>query len=408
MIPVPTVARRRRGLLVSLACAVLVAGCSGSESGHGTAGGGGDGGAATSDSKPAAVSVQPADKSTDVAPGSPVVVTASNGTLKSVQVTDSAGKQVPGTLDAEHTTWTSSGALGFGTTYQVSVTAANADGRTSTSTSSFSTVAPKALAYDAIAPLAGQTVGVGYPIRVYFRSDSDDKPLSVQNKDEVLKHLRVTTVPQQAGGWHWFANDTELHWRPKEYWKPGTKVTVDVNLMGVDLGDGVFAKRSRQVAFSIGPEHVSIADTKTHRLKVYANGKLVKDFPAAMGKEVAGRYTHNGPHVVITKDRVKHMDSTTYGLALDAGGYQTDVEWATRISNNGEFVHAAPWSVQDQGVRNVSHGCVNLSPENAKWFFQFSHVGDVVEVTGSPVPYTQKDGDIYDWVVPWEEWTPSE
>ena len=67
-------------------------------------------------------------------------------------------------------------------------------------------------------------------------------------------------------------------------------------------------------------------------------------------------------------------------------------------------MHSAPWSVADQGVRNVSHGCINASPDNAAWFFDFSQIGDVVEVVGTPVPLGPADGDIYDWAIPWEQW----
>jgi lipoprotein-anchoring transpeptidase ErfK/SrfK len=126
--------------------------------------------------------------------------------------------------------------------------------------------------------------------------------------------------------------------------------------------------------------------------------------PASLGKEVPGRYTHSGAHVVIDKNRVKTMDSRTFGLALDAGGYTAKVDWATRISNNGEFAHSAPWSVAQQGHSNVSHGCINLSPSNAQWFFNYSAIGDVVEVVGTPVKLGPKDGDIFDWTIPWSQW----
>ncbi|WP_309233058.1 L,D-transpeptidase [Blastococcus sp. TML/C7B] len=100
------------------------------------------------------------------------------------------------------------------------------------------------------------------------------------------------------------------------------------------------------------------------------------------------------------------MDSSTFGLAVDApGGYRTDVEYAVRISNNGEFVHAAPWSESSQGIENVSHGCINLSTDRAGWFFGFAQPGDVVEVKNSIGPQlSAADGDIYDWAIPWEEW----
>ena len=177
-------------------------------------------------------------------------------------------------------------------------------------------------------------------------------------------------------------------------------------MRGVSLGAGTYGSvnADRHVAFTIGASHVSIADAKTHRMKVWINGKLTKDFPASLGKEVPGRFTHNGVHVVTDKKASMTMDSTTFGLALDAGGYRVPVKFATRISNGGEFVHSAPWSVAQQGKENVSHGCVNLAPANAQWFYGISQPGDVVQVTGTPVPLTGKDTDLPDWTIPWSEW----
>ena len=133
-----------------------------------------------------------------------------------------------------------------------------------------------------------------------------------------------------------------MHWRPKAYWKAGTKVALDTDLRGVSLGPGTYGSvnADRHIAFSIGASHVSVADAKTHRMKVYVNGKLTKDFPASLGKEVSGRYSHSGVHIVTEKKRSMTMDSTTFGLALDAGGYKVPVQFATRISNSGEFVHS--------------------------------------------------------------------
>lgn len=354
----------------------------------------------------AEITIRPAADAANIAVNTPVVVSVAGGKLTTVTLIDARGHQVAGALSADATRWTSSGALGFTATYTVTAHARNAAGTATDQTSRFSTIAPRMLAYDAVAPLSSSTVGVGLPIRIYFHNDSDDSALAVTNESEVLKHISVRTVPAQPVGYLWFGNGTELHLRPKAYWQAGTEITVSLNLLGVQLADGVYGKRSRQVSFSIGAKHVSIANTTTHRLLVYDRDKLVQNFPASMGKEVPGRYTHNGVHVVIEKKAVQHMDSTTFGLALDAGGYTADVQWATRISNNGEFVHSAPWSVGQQGYANVSHGCVNLAPARAKWFYDFSQPGDVVEVTGSRVPLTPKDGDIYDWTVPWSQWHP--
>lgn len=398
---------RLRGVGVALALAGLVlTACTGGGAGSGAAGPAAGKASTSPAAPPVRVSVEPASGAVDVEPAAPVVVRAERGTLTRVDVVDADGHRVAGGLNAGATTWTSSGTLAYQAEYTVTVQAANASGTATKTTSTFTTLTPRALGYDAVAPLSGTTVGVGMPIRVFFRKDANDAALRVTNRDEVAQHIVVRSSPQQQIGYSWFANGSELHFRPEKYWKAGTKVSVSVELLGVQLADGVYGKRNREISFTIGPKHVSVADTKTHQMRVYVDDKLVQTFPASMGKEEPGRYTHNGVHVVIEKKAVQHMDSTTYGLALDAGGYNVDVEWAVRISNNGEFTHSAPWSVAQQGSQNVSHGCVNLSPERAKWFYDLSRPGDVVEVTGSPVPLTPTDGDIYDWTVPWSQWTP--
>jgi lipoprotein-anchoring transpeptidase ErfK/SrfK len=386
------------GLVVVLAAA---AGCtSDSGSGQGSGGqaaGGGSGEQSQEPAEPATVSVVPAANAATVAPGDPVKVTATGGTLTSVTVSGTGGS-VEGSLNAAKTAWTSTDKLGFGARYTVSAVATNATGQKTTKTTAFTTAKAAKTVFPAVSPLTGMTVGVGMPVRVYF-----DNPVS--DRKTALARMKITTSVPTVGGWHWFS-DTEVHWRPKTYWKAGTKVALDTDLRGVSLGPGTYGSvnADRHIAFAIGASHVSVADAKTHRMKVYVNGKLTKNFPASLGKEVAGRYTHSGVHIVTDKKRSMTMDSTTYGLALDAGGYRTHVEFATRISNSGEFVHSAPWSVAQQGSSNVSHGCVNLAPANATWFFGISQPGDVVQVTGTPVPLTSKDTDVPDWTIPWSQW----
>jgi lipoprotein-anchoring transpeptidase ErfK/SrfK len=384
---------------------VVVAAVAGCTSSSGSSSGGGDkpaaGGGGGEQSSPAAeaatLAVVPAADAAAVAPADPVKVTATGGTLTSVSVAGSGGA-VKGALNPDKTVWTSTDKLGFGARYTVSAVATNADGQKTTTTSAFTTARATRTVFPAVSPLSGMTVGVGMPIRVYFENPVTDRKAA-------LARMKVTTSVPTVGAWRWFSA-TEVHWRPKTYWKPGTKVALDTDLRGVSLGAGTYGSvnADRHVAFTIGASHVSIADAKTHRMKVWINGKLTKDFPASLGKEVPGRFTHNGVHVVTDKKASMTMDSTTFGLALDAGGYRVPVKFATRISNGGEFVHSAPWSVAQQGKENVSHGCVNLAPANAQWFYGISRPGDVVQVTGTPVPLTGKDTDIPDWTIPWSQW----
>jgi len=391
-----------RWLVGGVVVVAAVAGCT-SSSGSSSGGGdkpaaGGGGGEQSSPAAPAAtLAVVPAANAAAVAPADPVKVTATGGTLTSVSVAGSGGA-VKGALNPDKTVWTSTDKLGFGARYTVSAVATNADGQKTTTTSAFTTARATRTVFPAVSPLNGMTVGVGMPIRVYFENPVTDRKAA-------LARMKVTTSVPTVGAWRWFSA-TEVHWRPKTYWKSGTKVALDTDLRGVSLGAGTYGSvnADRHVAFTIGASHVSIADAKTHRMKVWINGKLTKDFPASLGKEVPGRFTHNGVHVVTDKKASMTMDSTTFGLALDAGGYRVPVKFATRISNGGEFVHSAPWSVAQQGKENVSHGCVNLAPANAQWFYGISQPGDVVQVTGTPVPLTGKDTDIPDWTIPWSQW----
>jgi lipoprotein-anchoring transpeptidase ErfK/SrfK len=387
---------RRVAAVVIAVLLALLAGCQGS-SGSDDA----SAGTATPSAAPAELALSVADGSVDLPPATPVSVTVSSGQFGEITVTDAAGAAVPGTVapadgDPATSVWTPKTDLAYGTRYTVTATATNADDAATTATSTFTTIAPATLSTPSIGPLDGTTVGVGMPIRVYF-----DEP--VADKAAVERNLKVTTSTPTDGVWSWLS-DTEVHFRPSTYWPTGTQVTVEADLFGVDFGDGVWGEKDRSVSFTVGEKHVSVADAGAHTLTVYDGDQVVQTYPMSAGS--SANPTHNGAHVVLEKFADITMDSSTFGLAVDApGGYRTDVEWATRISNNGEFVHAAPWSVGSQGSANVSHGCINLSTERAKWFYDFSQPGDVVEVVNSVGgALSSSDGDIYDWAISWDDW----
>jgi lipoprotein-anchoring transpeptidase ErfK/SrfK len=368
---------------------VFLAGCSGSDGGSG----GKDAAAA-----PAALTVTPADGTGDVSPIAPLEISVSEGELAEVSVVDGAGAPVAGDVaEAEGGTgievWTPETALAYGTTYTLTARATNADDAETEATSTFTTVTPAAVSTPSVGPLGGQTVGVGMPIRVYF-----DDP--VEDKAAVERNLVVTSSTPTDGVWSWI-DDDEVHFRPSEYWPADIDVRLDANLYGVDFGQGIWGEKNRTVEFSIGDRHVSIADASTHTMEVYDGDELVQTFPISAGSPDNPSY--NGAHVVTEMNRNRVMDSSTYGVPVDSPeGYRTPVEYAVRISDSGEFVHAAPWSVAEQGNTNVSHGCINLSTERAAWFFDFSVPGDVVEVRGSAAGTLSSDID--DWTVPWDEW----
>jgi lipoprotein-anchoring transpeptidase ErfK/SrfK len=371
---------------------VFLAGCSGSD------GDGGGSGGTTAEGAPAEITVAPADGTGDVSPIAPLEISVAEGELAEVRVVDGAGTSVAGQLaavpgDTGTDVWTPQAPLAYGTTYALTATATNTADEETEATSTFTTVTPAAVSTPSIGPLGGQTVGVGMPIRVYF----DD---AVADKAAVERNLVVTSSTPTDGVWSW-VSDSEVHFRPSEYWPADIDVRVDADLYGVDFGEGVWGEKNRTVEFSIGDRHVSIADASTYTMDVYDGDQLVQTFPMSAGSPDNPSY--NGAHVVTEMNRDRIMDSSTFGVPVDApGGYRTPVEYAVRISDSGEFVHAAPWSVAQQGNTNVSHGCINLSTERAAWFFDFSVPGDVVEVRGSAAGTLSSDID--DWTVPWDEW----
>ncbi len=392
---------RRTAALVAAGVLALLGGCTGS----------GDGGASASttaatsttatttpaDVPPPQVRLVPADGAADVAPAGPVEISVTDGEVAEVTVTDDAGAPVPGELADGATdgtqVWTPDADLDYGTTYTLAAAATNPDGERAEARSTFTTAVPDALAVPSIGPLDGQTVGVGMPIRVFF-----ERP--VTDQAAVERHLLVTSSTPTDGVWSW-VSDTEVHFRPSQYWPAETDVTLDADLRGVPFGDGVYGERDRTVSFRVGARHVSIADADTHRLQVFDGDVMVQDFPMSAGAPETPSY--NGPHVVTELNAERVMDSSTYGVPVDSpGGYRTPVQWAVRLSDSGEFVHGAPWSVAQQGSENVSHGCINLSTENARWFYEFSQPGDVVEIRGSDAGTLTSD--IADWTVPWDQW----
>ncbi len=314
-----------------------------------------------------------------------LALTASHGSIDSVQVSSPAGR-VAGTLAADKASWHASGRFEPGTTYVAKVAGQNEAGDTATRTFRFTT---QALTLDqqtfaSVAPLAGETVGVGMPVIVTF-----DVP--VTDKASFEKHMTVTSTPAQAGSWHWIS-DTEAHYRPRSYWKPGTDIHVDIDVNSVPAGGGIYGQKSRSLDFHVGDAHIYKVNAQTHQMKVFSNGKLLRTLPITTGKP--GFTTRSGVKVIIEKFSTKRMRSETVGIAKNNPEYYDldDVRWAMRLTFSGEFIHAAPWSVGSQGHANVSHGCTGMSTADAAWLYAMSRRGDVVEYTGTDKPMTLTNG----------------
>ena len=345
--------------------------------------------------EPVRLAVSPRNHATGVALDARARVVVSSGRLRAVQVSAAGGRSLAGRLADDGRSWVSAGALAPATRYRVMVEAVDEAGAATTRrVTSFTTLRPRAELRAAVMPLEGETVGVGLPIGIWFSQP-------VADRAAVERRLQVTSSKPVTGAWHWFT-DSEVHYRPRTYWPAGTRVTLQARLAGTDAGNGVWGVADRTVRFRTGERRISVVDVRSHRMKVTSGGRTLRVLPVSTGRE---RYpTTNGVHFVLEKTPVKLMDSSTIGIPRNApGGYYQRVAWSVRISNSGEFVHAAPWSTGSQGRANVSHGCVNLSTANAAWFFRLTRRGDVVEVVGSPRRPGNSFG-VVDWNMSWSRW----
>lgn len=346
---------------------------------------------------PATLDVSPADQASGVLPTSPVVVRASSGTLTQVRATDDHGKVLKGTLRADGT-WHSSGRLTPSSRYTLSMTAKGSDGSPSTSTSTFTTLTPKVTATYGILN-AGATVGIGMPVSIQFDSPVSSKELRAQ----VEKLVTVKTTPAQKGAWGWLDN-RQLMWRPAEYWRPGTTVSVNAPLTGVQTGPDKWVANDDSASFTVGSAMVSTVDIKAHTMTVRRGGQVLRVIPVSTGRPGPLTETRSGTKVIIRKEGEVTMDSTTIGIPKGKPGYyKIKTKWNLRVTWTGEYLHSAPWSVGAQGTSNVSHGCVNMAPANAQWMFETSKVGDVVKFVGSSRPFVPTEG-IGVWQYSFDGW----
>ena len=320
-------------------------------------------------------------------------VTATGGTFQSVSVSAPEAGKLAGTLTSDKTRWVATGLLEPATTYSVKTVSTTEDGTTQRDVTRFTTadLSLDQQTWADIAPLDGETVGVGMPVIVTF-------DVAVSDKATIEKTMKVTSVPAQRGAWHWLS-DNEVHWRPATYWRAGTDVTVDLDINGVPAGGGIYGQESRHIEFHVGDAHIYKVNAQTHQMRVFENGTLLRTIPITTGKP--GFTTRSGTKVIIEKHRVKRMNSETVGIAEGNPEYYDidDVEYAMRLTYSGEFIHAAPWSVGDQGYANVSHGCTGMSTANAGWLYNMTLRGDVVEYVGTDRPMTFSNG--------WGDWNMS-
>jgi lipoprotein-anchoring transpeptidase ErfK/SrfK len=340
------------------------------------------------------LSASVSDGAVGVAVDVAVTVSADDGVLASVTMVNENGRSVSGQLSPDGVHWSTTEPLGYNRRYTVTAKARGLGG-VAVRQMSFQTHSPQNLTMPYVVPRDGEVVGVGQPVAIRFDEN-------IANRAAAETAIAITTDPPVQGAFYWL-NNREVRWRPKHFWESGTVVSVAVNTYGVDLGDGVFGEDSRGTRFTVGDQLIATADDVTKTLTVRVNGEVVKTMPISMGKDSTP--TASGVYVIGARFAHLIMDSSTYGVPVNSpNGYRTEVDFATQMSYGGVFVHSAPWSVGAQGHTNTSHGCLNVSPSNAQWFYDHTKRGDVVEVLHTAGWTLSGTEGLGDWNIPWEQW----
>ena len=233
----------------------------------------------------------------------------------------------------------------------------------------------------------GQTYGVGMPIVARFtRAVTDAKAF------EKAATVLVNGVPA-AGAWYWETSGAsgyavEAHYRLADYWPAHASIKVNLPIAGRSAGTGLVFDDSLTLSIATGAKHVTTVDASTKRMTVTSDGKPVKTLDVSLGK--ASTPTYQGTKILMEFDRIQDMEGTP-------------VPWSVRLTNSGEFIHAAPWNSQI-GQANLSHGCTNLDTADAEWFYKFSLLGDVVQYPDAPGPTAKVWDGLGDWNVSWATW----
>ncbi|MBK3526750.1 MULTISPECIES: L,D-transpeptidase [Streptomyces] len=331
-------------------------------------------------------------------------VKVSDGKLTEVKMTVAgSGQAVPGAISADGHTWKPERRLERGTKYEINATAKDSEGRPAAANAIFTTVSPANSFIGTYTPDDGATVGVGMPVSFTF-----DK--SITDKKAVQSHITVNTSSGQQVAGHWFG-DRRLDFRPQEYWKAGSKVTMNIDLDGVQGAQGVYGVQKKTVSFTVGRSQVSTVDVNTQTMTVVRDGQTIKSVPISAGSPE--HTTYNGQMVVSEKFTQTRMNGSTVGFG---GEYDIpDVPHAMRLTTSGTFIHGNYWYNKGNppfGRTGTSHGCVGLADvqgaqgdTSAKWFYDNTLIGDVVIVKNSPDTTVAPDNGLNGWNMQWSAWT---
>lgn len=398
---VPGHPRRRRGLIVTVALLVVAAAGGGSALYlRSTDGAGVTGPVRTAVAPPAAavptvayVGLRPDGLA---AFQTPLTLSVTDGTLTGVVGTGPEGTPVEGVVGPDGR-WTSTTPLVPSATYALQAQVRDTAGRQRSLPLPVTTAPTDKPFGVTLVPGDGATVGVGEALSVRLATPVKDQA----TRAAVERALTVTTVPAVQGAWRWMSS-TELRYRGPDMWAAGTKITMSAALEHVQAAPGVWGPATRTSTFTVGTALTSVVDVAAHTMTVSQDGQVVRVMKASMGKP--GFDTRSGTFVVLEKFASLVMDSATVDLPPGTPAYKTSVNDAVRITNSGTFTHGAPWSVSSQGRANVSHGCINLSPVDAHWYYLQAKRGDVITVINSPARASLSDAGSQDWNMTFAQW----
>jgi lipoprotein-anchoring transpeptidase ErfK/SrfK len=329
----------------------------------------------------------------DKRPDLGIEVSVTGGRLVRVSAVSGLGRAVPGGLGAGGADWRANWALSPDQAYHVTAAAVNPRGRESMIVGSFRTMTPRHT-FSAMTSLGtGQVFGVGMPIMVTFSHP-------ITRRAEVERSLQIWSSKPVTGAWYWMSG-TQVWFRPRAYWPAHTRVRFEAHLKGVQGARGIYGDANLTQRFRIGNSLVAVASAANHHMKVWWNGHLKGTWPISTGQP--GDDTPDGHYLSFSMGNPVRMDSATYGVMPGQPGYYNVLVYdSVKFTNSGDYVHSAPWSVAEQGFSNVSHGCVNVAPGNAAWYYGHSLIGDPISVVGSPLNGTWGDGWTI-WFLSWRK-----
>ncbi|WP_246657655.1 L,D-transpeptidase [Arthrobacter yangruifuii] len=399
--------KSRKWPMALAVAAVLVVGggtaCSPDNSGESSSGSSSTAGASSSaapskQAAPVSITTTPADGAVGVNPAETPSVSAVNAEITKVTLKPaSGGEPVPGVLSADGAAWTADAPLAFNTKYGMEVVLKDSNGKETTRRQGFETVLPANEANAFMYPQNAADVGVGQPIEITFSEP-------VTNKDAVEQAIKITSTSGQTGAFYWIT-DNRVRYRPEAFWAPNSAITVDMQLFGVDFGNGMIGNFNETRTFTTHNTRLAVVDNNTKTMQVFLDGALVRTFPVTLGEPTWP--SPSGYQVVVSQHEKLPFRAESIGLSPGDPDYYEpfDASWASRLTNSGVFVHQAlNGAVGALGRINVSHGCVGMSEEGAKYFYDTFDAGDLVQVLNTEAGPVSIDDGYGDWNIPWDQY----